>query len=87
MDNRAIRQSGWTVAALATLLAAMSVTSLSAQRSREEWVALAKGGFVVPTDRHAVDMLMEMNDLLFSTDPVLRDEVAYSAAERWILRD
>ena len=32
-------------------------------------------------------MLMEMNDLLFSTDPVLRDEVAYSAAERWILRD
>jgi hypothetical protein len=57
------------------------------QRSREDWMALAKGGFVLPPDRHAIDVLLEMNDLLFSADPVLRDEVAYSAAERWILRD
>ena len=28
-----------------------------------------------------------MNPLLASPDPVLRDEVAYSAAERWIVRD
>lgn len=28
-----------------------------------------------------------MNALLASDDPVLRDDVAYSAAERWILRD
>jgi hypothetical protein len=28
-----------------------------------------------------------MNPLLASTDPVLRDDVAFSAAERWILRD
>jgi hypothetical protein len=32
-------------------------------------------------------MLVSMNPLLASTDPVLRDDVAYSAAERWILRD
>jgi len=78
----------WTRAAL--LLVALSITlSAAAQsvRGREDWMALAKGGFVVPPDRHAVDMLMEMNDLLFSTDPMLRDDVAYSAAERWILRD
>jgi hypothetical protein len=28
-----------------------------------------------------------MNALLASTDPVLRDEVAYGAAERWLLRE
>jgi hypothetical protein len=32
-------------------------------------------------------MLVEMNPLLASADPVLRDDVAYSAAERWILRE
>ena len=32
-------------------------------------------------------LLTEMNALLASPDPVLRDEVAYSAAERSILRD
>ena len=32
-------------------------------------------------------MLVEMNPLLESDDPVLRDDVAYSAAERWILRE
>jgi hypothetical protein len=55
--------------------------------AKEAWVAMAKGGFVVPADRRAVDLLVEMNALLSSPDPVLRDEVAYSAAARWILRD
>lgn len=56
-------------------------------RTRDEWVALAKGGFTVPAGRTAVDVLLEMNPLLSSPDPVLRDEVAYTAAERWILRE
>jgi hypothetical protein len=51
------------------------------------WVALAKGGFVVPDGRTAFDVLVEMNPLLGSEDPVLRDDVAFSAAERWILRE
>src|SRR4029079_5079409 len=51
------------------------------------WVALAKSGFDVPDGVTAVDLLVELNPLLASTDPVLRDDVAYSAAERWILRD
>jgi hypothetical protein len=55
--------------------------------TRSDWIALAKGGFVVPSGRTAADMLTEMNQLLGSNDPVLRDDVAYSAAERWILRD
>jgi len=55
--------------------------------SRADWIALAKGGFVLPGGRTAVDMLVDMNPLLASDDPVLRDEVAYGAAERWIVRD
>jgi hypothetical protein len=58
-----------------------------AARTKEAWVALAKGGFVLPAGQRAVDVLLDMNALLSSPDPVLRDEVAYSAAERWILRD
>ena len=42
---------------------------------------------MVPAGRTALDMLIDMNQLLASNDPVLRDDVAYSAAERWILRD
>jgi hypothetical protein len=60
---------------------------LAAPPSRSDWIALAKGGFAVPPGRTAVDMLLEMNALLASDDPVLRDDVAFSAAERWILRD
>jgi hypothetical protein len=48
---------------------------------------LARGGFVIPDGRTAIDLLVEMNPLLASDDPTLRDSVAYSAAERWILRD
>ena len=56
-------------------------------RTPAGWVALAKGGFVVPQGSTAAAMLVEMNALLASPDPVLRDDVAYSAAERWIVRD
>ena len=57
------------------------------QPDSAQWIALAKGGFVLPEGRKAVDVLAEMNPLLASLDPVLRDEVAFSAAERWIVRD
>jgi hypothetical protein len=56
-------------------------------RNRADWIALAKGGFIVPDGRTALSMLIEMNPLLASDDPALRDDVAYSAAERWILRE
>jgi hypothetical protein len=60
---------------------------LGVSPSRSDWIALAKGGFAVPSGRTAVEMLTEMNVLLASDDPVLRDDVAFSAGERWILRD
>jgi hypothetical protein len=38
-------------------------------------------------DTRAVDALLDMNALLASPDPKLRDEVAYATAERLILRE
>lgn len=66
----------------------LAPTDVSAQtRTREQWIALARGGFVVPAGVSAGALLVEMAPLLASPDPTLRDEVAYSAAERWILRE
>lgn len=56
-------------------------------RTRDQWIALARGGFAVPEGTSAGALLQEMAPLLASPDPVLRDEVAYGAVERWILRD
>jgi hypothetical protein len=72
---------------LATLLAMSAMPGHAQTRSRDAWLALAKSGFAVPAGTTASALLVEMNALLASPDPVLRDEVAYSAAERWILRD
>src|SRR5436190_17996707 len=41
--------------------------------TRADWIALATGGFVVPSGRTAVEMLLDMNQLLASNDPALRD--------------
>lgn len=74
---------------LGVLLAAPGAVQAqpSPPRARAEWVALADGGFVVPAGTSATDLLVEMQPLLASPDPVLRDVVAFSAAERWIVRD
>lgn len=84
MRARAVAVSGVVAAAIS--LAAVP-PAVAQSRDRAAWVALARGGFVVPEGATATDLLVEMNALLASPDPVLRDEVAYSAAEKWILRD
>ena len=73
---------------LAAVLGLVASAPAAAQtRSRDQWIAMARGGFVVPPGAGAAELLFEMAPLLASADPVLRDEVAYGAAERWILRD
>jgi uncharacterized protein DUF2785 len=71
------------------LALALSASPASAQtgRTREAWLALAKSGFALPDGTAAIDVLIDANPLLASPDPVLRDDVAFSAAERWIVRD
>jgi hypothetical protein len=77
----------WLVSAAALVCWTVAPPLAAQSRSPADWIALAKGGFVVPQGSTAVAVLVEMNALLASPDPVLRDDVAYSAAERWIVRD
>lgn len=74
---------------VAALLCAASTASAQPPptRDRASWIELKDRGFPVPEGTSAVELLVQMNALLASPDPVLRDDVAYSAAERWILRD
>jgi hypothetical protein len=55
-----------------------------AARDRAFWVSLVEHQYAVPEGLAPFDLIREMNDLVGSTDPVLRDDVAYSAAARWI---
>lgn len=55
-------------------------------RPREYWIAIRASDFAVPEGAQPYSLLVEMNDLLGSTDPVLCDDVAYSAAARWVYR-
>lgn len=89
MTNTACRKrrQGILVACAAAFLGWAPLVGAQAVRTNEAWIALARGGFALPADQRAVDVLLEMNPLLSSPDPILRDEVAYGAAERWILRD
>jgi hypothetical protein len=75
------------VALIAVALVPPGLAREQGPKTRDEWVALAKGGFQLPAGRAAVDLLLEMTPLLSSPDPVLRDDVAYAAADRWILRE
>ena len=77
-----------TILALAaSLLALAGPETQPGTATRADWIALAKSGFVIPSNRNAIDLLVDMNALLASDDPVLRDDVAYTAAERWIVRE
>lgn len=81
------RRIGVAVAVFAAAFVAMPGRVAAQTRSRDAWIALARDGFTVSAGENATDLLVEMHALLASPDPVLRDEVAYSAAEKWILRD
>jgi hypothetical protein len=72
---------------LVGLSSALPGAQTALARDRDGWIALAKSGFVLAPGERAADVLASMSTLLASVDPVLRDDVAYTAAERWILRD
>jgi hypothetical protein len=55
-------------------------------KTRAEWVALRESNFTVPAGQTPIALLRQMNTLVGSPDPFLRDNVAYEAAARWIYR-
>ena len=72
----------------AALLLSFLLSHWSAQPSRDRtfWISIVEQKYEVPQGEDPYKLLVEMNALLASPDPVLRDDVAYSSAERWIVR-
>ncbi len=58
----------------------------SAAHDRPFWLSIVKSDYAVPPGEKPFELLVEMNALVGSPDPVLRDDVSYGAAARWIYR-
>ena len=82
-----MRRHGSTLIVVAVAVIGSAAPLTAQPRARAEWLALRAAGFAVPAGQSAVSLLVELNALLASPDPVLRDDVAFSAAEKWIVRD
>ncbi|HEV8018275.1 MAG TPA: DUF2785 domain-containing protein [Steroidobacteraceae bacterium] len=54
---------------------------------RAFWVALRATGFKLPSSQPVLPLALEATSLLGSTDPELRDAVAYEALATWIYQD
>src|SRR5690606_14002233 len=80
------------ITALCSILvtaAPLSIPAADSQgaRPRAFWEDLRASGFAVPAGKTAFELLREMNALVGSTDPFLRDNVTYEAAAKWIYTD
>ena len=51
------------------------------------WISLKSHGFKVPAGSSAEALSLELLDMLLSTDPVRRDDIAYEAFAAWVHRD
>jgi len=86
--NRARFPGALLVAAAAMLLLPGSGrTEARTMHDRDFWVALRSSGFALPSGESALPLALEAAALLASTDPQLRDEVAYQAIETWVYRE
>src|SRR5437867_834070 len=70
--------------ALATAL--LAAQQGEAPHDRAYWQAIAKNHFQVPAGESAAKLAHQLSALLASTDPELRDDLAYSILARWIAR-
>src|SRR5215467_6143437 len=53
---------------------------------REFWRAIAKNHYAIPAGQEAFPLIQELSGYLGSTDPELRDDIAYSMVAVWIGR-
>lgn len=51
-----------------------------------DWVAVRGGGYAVPRDRPLEELVAELEDLLTSPDPHVRDDVALPVLAAWVER-
>jgi hypothetical protein len=70
----------------ALLLLASGSGGAQTPHDRAFWVGLRAAGFTLPKDAPVLPLALEATTLLGSTDPELRDDIAYSAIETWVYR-
>lgn len=59
----------------------------SAVHDRAFWLGLRSAGFRPPQGEATLPLALEAAALLSSTDPELRDDIAYEAIETWVFRE
>jgi hypothetical protein len=72
------------------LVAALAVSllgPLQEPRPKEYWDAIQRAGYAVPEGESAYELLVELSQHLDSRDSQLRDDLAYTIATNWILRN
>ncbi len=72
--------------ALPMLLALTAPAPQAPAHDRAFWLGIITNKYEVPAGEKPFELLVEMDSLIGSTDPVLRDDVAYSSAAQWISR-
>jgi hypothetical protein len=82
--RRRFRLLGPVVAVL--FLLASGPGGAQTPHDRAFWVALRTSGFTPPPGAPVLPLALEAAALLGSTDPELRDDIAYSAIETWVYR-
>jgi len=73
-------------AAMAGVTAGAGQARLQPPVDRAFWLSIRDHDFSVPEGHRAGDLLLALDPLLASPDPVLRDEIGYTVAARWVYR-
>ncbi len=75
--------------AIAAVLAGFGSGSIGARSThdRDFWASLRTADFRLPPEESALPLALEAAALLGSTDPELRDDIAYEAIETWVHRE
>jgi hypothetical protein len=60
---------------------------LAPARSRQFWLAIVDGGYLVPAGVAPLDLLLELGQHFGDPDPVLRDRCGYGIPARWVVRE
>jgi len=75
------------VTAIAVAFSSARSEVQAAAHDRGFWVALRAAGFKLPQGQSTLPLALEAASLLGSTDPELRDAIAYEAIETWVYRE
>jgi len=84
---RPLARVGWSFVLIVLGALAPAGEAGPAGQDRDLWMAIKASDFAVPEGRRAADLLLALDPLLASPDPVLRDDIGYTAAARWIYRE